>query len=612
MIPFGALVWYKNKDAATFAPSGEASLYLGPTVIDGLRHKGVHLVAPREGDFSVVATKELAVPNGKWSFPLAKAKRLDEDNPHHKLPPPEAFTAPPVESGEISVAARGEDGAETSASVTKHHRAITKLRIAVHGKSPKCDDCKTGSYNHSASCRERFDALLDFHEPLAKSEEVQRTEDEAAEADYRPPDEPEPPAFTGPASMGSGVEVSSGLTACVDLLLSPECGAVDESLAQSLFSQLPRGAVFALPAATRRELERDSVGTCVVEFCCSPDSQLRRVTKEFGIEYLGLSRDFADLTDPLAVSQIELWMTEQASNHKVLHLLGSLPTLDSHKRNTRNSEVLLLRRFSKLAEVAACSGGTVAFEWPRHYLGWRDPIVLNLITRFDLQLSYPTGCSFRLQVGDRRPLMAWCFASSSVRLSTEMARRTCRCTLPHQDLDEHEEYKARFYNRAMATVVLGALCPREVHDHVPAMPVIPKTPQVREHVPRESACMFGLEESFGMVTKSLTRKEMLASPDALQAITKEGEKLRLKETWDDSSAIEPEALCQQACKSGTKIHVADAMTIAGIKNFDMPVEKHVHKGRIVYRGDAVRDERGAPALFQALHSLPTNIQAITQ
>lgn len=122
--------------------------------------------------------------------------------------------------------------------------------------------------------------------------------------------------------------------------------------------------------------------------------------------------------------------------------------------------------------------------------------------------------------------------------------------------------------------------------------------------------MFGLEESFGMVTKSLTRKEMLASPDALQAITKEGEKLRLKETWDDSSAIEPEALCQQACKSGTKIHVADAMTIAGIKNFDMPVEKHVHKGRIVYRGDAVRDERGAPALFQALHSLPTNIQAI--
>ena len=66
------------------------------------------------------------------------------------------------------------------------------------------------------------------------------------------------------------------MTACVDLLLSSECGVV-EDLAQKLFS---RDAAFALPATTRRELEKESVGLCVVEFCCSPDSQLRRVTKE--------------------------------------------------------------------------------------------------------------------------------------------------------------------------------------------------------------------------------------------------------------------------------------------------------------------------------------------
>ena len=86
--------------------------------------------------------------------------------------------------------------------------------------------------------------------------------------------------------------------------------------------------------------------------------------------------------------------------------------------------------------------------------------------------------------------------------------------------------------------------------------------------------------------------------------------MRLKDTWDDSSAIEPDVLCQEARKSGSKLHIAEAMTIADIKNFEMPIEKHVHKGRVVYRGDAVRDERGAPAIFQALHSLPTNVQAI--
>ena len=91
LIPFGALVWYRNKDAGTFAPKGEPALYMGPEVVDGIRHKGAHMVAAlrsiRDGDFAVTVTKDLAVPNGRWSFPLAKARVLDEVNPHHRLPP---------------------------------------------------------------------------------------------------------------------------------------------------------------------------------------------------------------------------------------------------------------------------------------------------------------------------------------------------------------------------------------------------------------------------------------------------------------------------------------------------------------------------------------------
>ena len=83
LIPFGALVWYKEREAGTFAPKGEPALYLGPEVIDGMRFKGAHQVGTlrslKDGGFRVVITKDLAVPNGKWSFPLAKAKALDED-----------------------------------------------------------------------------------------------------------------------------------------------------------------------------------------------------------------------------------------------------------------------------------------------------------------------------------------------------------------------------------------------------------------------------------------------------------------------------------------------------------------------------------------------------
>ena len=90
----------------------------------------------------------------------------------------------------------------------------------------------------------------------------------------------------------------------------------------------------------------------------------------------------------------------------------------------------------------------------------------------------------------------------------------------------------------------------------------------------------GFQESFGLVTKSLSRKELLASTEALEAIRKEGEKLRRRDKWDDSSAIEPDLLCEQAKKSGTKLHIADAMTIAGIKNYEMPADKQVYKGRV--------------------------------
>ena len=43
----------------------------------------------RNGDFAITVTKDIAVPSGRWSFPLAKARVLDEDNPHHKRPPVE-------------------------------------------------------------------------------------------------------------------------------------------------------------------------------------------------------------------------------------------------------------------------------------------------------------------------------------------------------------------------------------------------------------------------------------------------------------------------------------------------------------------------------------------
>ena len=263
LIPFGALVWYKEREAGTFAPKGEPALYLGPEVIDGMRFKGAHQVVTmrsiKDGAFRVVITKDLAVPNGKWSFPLAKAKALDEQNPHHQLPsidslaPPAGALDEDIEQptpgkprvDDVGPRAEATRADETSEKVSRN-RAITKSRIAVHGKTPKCDGCRSGSYNHNKVCRKRFNDLLNFHEPLPAKDK----EDEALEDVFVPPEESEVPAFTPPSTEGTEVgETVSGLAACVELLADPEAhqaGELTEEVAQQLFQGLPQETIFCV------------------------------------------------------------------------------------------------------------------------------------------------------------------------------------------------------------------------------------------------------------------------------------------------------------------------------------------------------------------------------
>ena len=75
LIPFGALVWYKDLDKQGFEPNGSPAIYLGPEVVAGMRYKATHRVFPlkrvKEGVFQAVWTRNLALPNGDWTFPLA-------------------------------------------------------------------------------------------------------------------------------------------------------------------------------------------------------------------------------------------------------------------------------------------------------------------------------------------------------------------------------------------------------------------------------------------------------------------------------------------------------------------------------------------------------------
>ena len=234
--------------------------------------------------------------------------------------------------------------------------------------------------------KKRFDSLLDFHEPLR------------LERSYKPAEEEEVPAFSGPSDIAEA-EAPAGVAACVDLIRGAVGkGACTEVEAQQLFESLSEPGPFVLAAKARRELEKKAKGACFVEVCCASDSQLRRVAKSFDIEYLGLSLDFVDLSDPDAFAQVEAWAVEKAEAGVVIHLLGSLPCtpwvtwqyLNLAKQgeeftacleSARKESLLLVGHFTRLAEVAVCSGGSAS----KHCLGWSQQPVRNMISQFNMK-----------------------------------------------------------------------------------------------------------------------------------------------------------------------------------------------------------------------------------
>ena len=110
-----------------------------------------------------------------------------------------------------------------------------------------------------------------------------------------------------------------------------------------------------------------------------------------------------------------------------------------------------------------------------------------------------------------------------------------------------------------------------------------------------------VEEVLACVTKLLKRSEY--TQEAHDSIKKEGEALVEAGTWLESTVIEKDALIRKARRDGIKVHLGDLLTLCSIKFFEKERKFWKWKGRICFRGDNVRDEDGALAVFQEMSSV---------
>ena len=137
----------------------------------------------------------------------------------------------------------------------------------------------------------------------------------------------------------------------------------------------------------------------------------------------------------------------------------------------------------------------------------------------------------------------------------------------------------------------------------PAMPVVA---HVLQEMHRENDGSEGVPLT---VTKLLDRREWKDDEKALGAVRDEGAKLLRTGTWLPDSVREKDDLIAESKSTGHKIHLGQLMTICSIKFAELSADQQKYKGRIVFRGDCVKDAEGQAAVFQELSAQPTSIHA---
>ena len=78
---------------------------------------------------------------------------------------------------------------------------------------------------------------------------------------------------------------------------------------------------------------------------------------------------------------------------------------------------------------------------------------------------------------------------------------------------------------------------------------------------------------------------------------KEGEKLKTNSAWTLTKVRSKKEVIDEARTKGAKVHFASPMDICHLKNAELETKHQKYKGRVVVRGDIVKDDSGFFVVF---------------
>ena len=86
-------------------------------------------------------------------------------------------------------------------------------------------------------------------------------------------------------------------------------------------------------------------------------------------------------------------------------------------------------------------------------------------------------------------------------------------------------------------------------------------------------------------------------PAAKAAVDKEWEKLEKISAWNLTKVKSKKMVIDEARTTGATVHFASLMDICHLKNAELETKHQKYKGRVVLRGDIVKDNSGSYAVF---------------
>ena len=104
-------------------------------------------------------------------------------------------------------------------------------------------------------------------------------------------------------------------------------------------------------------------------------------------------------------------------------------------------------------------------------------------------------------------------------------------------------------------------------------------------------------QHYNLVHKFIPMPQAMKIPAAKAAVDKEWEKLEKISAWNLTKVRSKKQVIEEPRTSGAKVHFASLMDICHLKNAESEAKHQKYKGRVVLRGDIVKDNSGAYAVF---------------